>query len=141
MSHKNIHVQCVPCQWSVFPSMCSHISTRPYTQTCTRHTCSSFVLLCSILFTSCLLVECLPPMPYISLQLVLIVHHMHHSACFTCYICPHIPCYMSALFSTCYLSGSTIQHIHQAYMNNHVHSERKNRTEKKERRITHYKIY
>ncbi len=35
---------------------------------------------------------------------------------FTCYICPHILCYMSALFSTCYLSVSTIQHIHQAYM-------------------------
>ena len=29
-----------------------------------------------------------------------IVHHMHHSAYFTSYICPHIPCYMSALFST-----------------------------------------
>ena len=29
----------------------------------------------------------------------------------TCYICPHIPCYMSALLSTCYLSVSTIQHI------------------------------
>ena len=44
-------------------------------------------------------------------QLALIVHHMHHGACFTCYICPHIPRYMSALFSTCYLSVSTIQLI------------------------------
>ena len=88
----------------------------PYTHTCTHHTCSSSVLLCGVLFTSCLLVECLSPMPCISLQLILIVHHMHHSACFTCYIYPHIPCYMSALFSTCYLSVSTIQHIHQAYM-------------------------
>ena len=65
-------------------------------------------------------------MPYISLQclfclvkLVLIVRHMHHSACSTCYICPHIPCYMSALFSTCYLSVSTMQHIHQDCMYMH----------------------
>ena len=33
-----------------------------------------------------------------------------------CYICPHRPCYMSALFSTSYWSVSTIQHIHRAYM-------------------------
>ena len=34
-------------------------------------------------------------MPYISLQF----HHMHHSVCFTCYICPHILCYKCPLCS------------------------------------------
>ena len=28
VSHKNMHVQCVPCPLSVFSSMCRHISTR-----------------------------------------------------------------------------------------------------------------
>ena len=107
-----------------------NVTMHTYTYTsCTHHTCSSSVLLCSvpvcllnvlmfithaIHITTMLVLSCI-------VGTVLIVHHMHRSACFTCYICPHIhvPHYMSALFSTCYLFVSTMQHIHQAYMYMH----------------------
>ena len=116
-----MHVQCVPplsffCAVTSLPIKCHHTHI---------HVCATHVPVLSCCVVFCLHLFCSlnvyhPCHTYVSLQLFLIIHHMHHSACFTCYIFPHIPCYMSTLFSTCYLSVSTIQHIHQTYM--YVHA-------------------